>query len=89
MAFFTRPIAIEKSFVGPAQRAEYIPGSPSNKLIHNPESSAKAGLPEDFEAIFSWTKKWPENIFDTQLANAFLGGKYSVGYQELVSDRLP
>ena len=24
MAFFTRPIAIEKSFVGPAQRAEYI-----------------------------------------------------------------
>ena len=51
-----------------------------NKIFHS--------FREDFEAIFSWTKKWPENIFDTQLANAFLGGKYSVGYQELVSDRL-
>ena len=43
---------------------------------------------EDFEAIFSWTNKWPKNIFDTQLANAFLGGKFSVGYKELVLDRL-
>ena len=51
-----------------------------NKIFHS--------FREDFEAIFSWTKKWPENIFDTQLANAFLGGKFSVGYKELVFDRL-
>lgn len=51
-----------------------------NKIFHS--------FREDFEAIYSWTKKWPKNIFDTQLANAFLGGKFSVGYKELVLDRL-
>ncbi len=51
-----------------------------NKIFHS--------FREDFEAIFSWTKEWPKNFFDTQLANAFLGGKFSVGYKELVSDRL-
>ena len=43
---------------------------------------------EDFEAIFSWTKERTQNIFDTQLANAFLGGKFSVGYKELVFEEL-
>ena len=43
---------------------------------------------EDFDAIFSWTNQWPNNIFDTQLANAFLGGKYSIGYKELVFSKL-
>ena len=43
---------------------------------------------EDLEAIFFWTQSHLENIFDTQLANAFLGGSYSVGYQDLVYEKL-
>ena len=29
-----------------------------------------------------------ENLFDTQLANAFIDGQYSIGYQGLVEERL-
>ena len=43
---------------------------------------------EDIEAIYSWTGKKLRNIFDTQLAEAFLGGDYSIGYQGLVLDKL-
>ena len=43
---------------------------------------------EDMEAIFSWTKKEMQNIFDTQLANSFLGDEYSISYQGLVKKKL-
>ena len=43
---------------------------------------------EDIQAIKSWTKKDVINIFDTQLANAFLGGTYSISYQDLVKKEL-
>ncbi len=43
---------------------------------------------EDLEAVFSWTGQNLVNIFDTQLANAFLGGSYSIGYQDLVIDKI-
>ena len=43
---------------------------------------------EDIQAIKSWTKKDVINIFDTQLANAFLGGTYSISYQDLVKQEL-
>ena len=43
---------------------------------------------EDLEAVFSWTGQNLINIFDTQLANAFLGGSYSIGYQDLVIDKI-
>jgi len=43
---------------------------------------------EDLEAIFSWTYSVTNNIFDTQLANEFLGGSFSIGYQDLVFQRL-
>ncbi len=43
---------------------------------------------EDLEAIYSWTGKVMKNLFDTQLANAFLDGQYSIGYQGLVEERL-
>ncbi len=43
---------------------------------------------EDLEAIFSWTDKKIVNIFDTQIANAFLNGEYSIGYQGLVEQKL-
>ena len=39
---------------------------------------------EDLEAIFSWTNCQVSNIFDTQLANAFLGNSFSVSYKDLV-----
>ena len=43
---------------------------------------------EDLEAIYSWTGRVMQNLFDTQLANAFLDGHYSIGYQGLVEERL-
>jgi len=43
---------------------------------------------EDLEAVFSWTGKKIVNIFDTQIANAFLNGDYSIGYQGLVEQKL-
>ena len=43
---------------------------------------------EDLEAVFSWAGQNLVNIFDTQLANAFLGGSYSIGYQDLVIDKI-
>ena len=43
---------------------------------------------EDLEAVFSWTDKKIVNIFDTQIANAFLNGDYSIGYQGLVEKEL-
>ena len=43
---------------------------------------------EDLEAILSWTDSKIENVFDTQIANAFLGEAYSISYQDLVKDRL-
>jgi ribonuclease D len=43
---------------------------------------------EDLEAVYSWTKKIMVNVFDTQLANSFLDGNYSIGYQGLVNQKL-
>ena len=43
---------------------------------------------EDIEAIYSWTGHLLVNIFDTQIAEAFLGGEYSLGYQGLVEKKL-
>ena len=43
---------------------------------------------EDIEAIFSWTNQELKNTFDTQLANAFLGGSFSISYQNLVEKML-
>ena len=34
---------------------------------------------EDLEAVYSWTGRIMENLFDTQLANAFIDGQYSIG----------
>ena len=43
---------------------------------------------EDIEALFSWNKVKIRNIYDTQLANEFLGESFSIGYQDLVSKML-
>ena len=43
---------------------------------------------EDIEAVYSWTDKKMVNLFDTQLAEAFLNGHYSIGYQGLVKEKI-
>ena len=43
---------------------------------------------EDIDALVSWTKQAPVNMFDTQLANAFLGGSFSISYKKLVEGKL-
>ena len=43
---------------------------------------------EDIEAVYSWTGGVMINLFDTQLADAFLNGHYSIGYQGLVKEKL-
>jgi len=43
---------------------------------------------EDIEAVYSWTGRKMVNIFDTQLANSFLEGNYSIGYQGLVEKKM-
>ena len=43
---------------------------------------------EDIEAVYSWTGKKMVNLFDTQLAEAFLNGQYSIGYQGLVEEKI-
>lgn len=43
---------------------------------------------EDIEAVYSWTSKKMVNLFDTQLAEAFLNNHYSISYQGLVEEKL-
>jgi len=43
---------------------------------------------EDIEAIYAWTGKVMNNLFDTQIAHAFLNGDFSIGYQGLVEEKL-
>ena len=68
-------------------------------LIENPKESCSFlfsesvvkifhSCKEDQEAIFSWTGKQMQNLFDTQLAEAFLGGFYSISYQGLVEEKM-
>mgnify|MGYP001385681863 CR=1 FL=1 len=39
---------------------------------------------EDIEAVYSWAGRSMENIFDTQIADSFLNGEFSISYQGLV-----
>ena len=43
---------------------------------------------EDIEAVYAWTGRFMKNIFDTQIANEFLGGDFSESYQGLVRNKL-
>jgi len=43
---------------------------------------------EDLEAFLTWTNEKINNIFDTQLANAFLGRSFSISYQDIVKEEL-
>ena len=66
-------------------------GSPEDNydfLISDSVKKVFHSCKEDLEAIYSWTGNVMRNLFDTQLANAFLDGHYSIGYQGLVEERL-
>jgi len=39
---------------------------------------------EDIEAVYSWTGRPMKNIYDTQIADSFLNGEFSISYQGLV-----
>lgn len=39
---------------------------------------------EDIDAVHSWTGRLMKNIFDTQIADSFLNGEFSISYQGLV-----
>ena len=42
---------------------------------------------EDLEAVYAWAGRTMSNLFDTQLANAFLNGDFSISYQGLIKDK--
>jgi ribonuclease D len=70
------PILIEE----PKDSASFLFSSSVLKIFHS--------CKEDLEAIKSWTGRQTCNIFDTQLANAFLNGGFSMSYQGLVDNKI-
>ena len=64
------------------------PGEQCSFLFSNSVIKVLHSCKEDIEAIYSWSGGVLENIFDTQLAEAFLNGEYSIGYQNLVEEKL-
>ena len=64
----------------PGENASFLFSESVTKIFHS--------CKEDLEAIYSWTNEKMINIFDTQVANAFLDNDYSIGYQGLVEKRL-
>ena len=64
----------------PEDNCDFLFSNSVTKIFHS--------CKEDLEAIYSWTGHVMKNLFDTQLANAFLDGNYSIGYQGLVEESL-
>ena len=64
----------------PAEQVSFLFSDSVVKIFHS--------CKEDLEAIYSWTNRKIENIFDTQLANSFLGSEFSISYQALVEKKL-
>ncbi len=64
----------------PQKEVEFLFSNSVIKIFHS--------CKEDLEAIFSWTHREMVNIFDTQIANSFLDGDFSIGYQGLVEKNL-
>jgi ribonuclease D len=64
----------------PGDSASFLFSESVTKIFHS--------CKEDLEAIYSWTQKKMVNIFDTQIANSFLDGDFTIGYQGLVEKEL-
>ena len=64
------------------------PGEHANFLFTESVTKILHSCKEDLEAVYSWTNKKMINIFDTQVANSFLDGDFTIGYQGLVEQEL-
>ena len=64
----------------PGEHVSFLFSDSVIKILHS--------CKEDLEAIYSWTRKEMRNIFDTQVANSFLDGDFTIGYQGLVEQEL-
>ena len=64
----------------PGEHVSFLFSDSVIKILHS--------CKEDLEAIYSWTRKEMTNIFDTQVANSFLDGDFTIGYQGLVKQEL-
>ncbi len=64
----------------PQEHASFLFSDSVTKIFHS--------CKEDIEAVYAWTGQIMVNLFDTQLADAFLNGHYSIGYQGLVKEKL-
>jgi len=64
----------------PKEHCNFLFSDSVTKIFHS--------CKEDIEAVYSWTGKKMVNLFDTQLAEAFLNGHYSIGYQGLVEEKI-
>ncbi len=64
----------------PGEHASFLFSDSVTKIFHS--------CKEDIEAIYSWTTKKTVNIFDTQVANSFLDGDFTIGYQGIVEQEL-
>ena len=64
----------------PEEHASFLFSESVTKIFHS--------CKEDIEAIYAWTGQIMVSLFDTQLADAFLNGHYSIGYQGLVEEKL-
>ena len=68
------------SIQDPGIHASFLFSDSVTKIFHS--------CKEDLEAIYSWTTKKMVNIFDTQVANSFLNGDFTIGYQGIVEKEL-
>ena len=64
----------------PGEHVSFLFSDSVIKILHS--------CKEDLEAIYSWTRKEMTNIFDTQVANSFLDGDFTISYQGLVEQEL-
>ena len=64
----------------PQEHASFLFSESVTKIFHS--------CKEDIEAVYAWTGQIMVSLFDTQLADAFLNGHYSIGYQGLVEEKL-
>ena len=61
------------------EQASFLKSDKVTKVLHS--------CKEDIEAIFTWTGEQICNVFDTQIANSFLGYEHSISYQNLVKEK--
>lgn len=60
--------------------------APMRALLEDPATvKVLHSCSEDVEVLASWCSARPDGLFDTQLAAAFCGSRYGIGYRDLVA----